>query len=105
MTSVIVHVSPLALVFGLRWHPDSRFAVCPGQLPALSDTCDNISYFTLVYDAMIRFYLPWSICYFLWIFCYLGSYIESKQYQTLWDRVLKLGAPGRFLSSLLKKIS
>ncbi|CAD7925123.1 unnamed protein product [Amoebophrya sp. A120] len=96
MTSVVIHVSPLVLVYGLRWHSDARFNICE-DFP----TCDDVSHLQLIDEAMRYFYLPWSGLYFLWIFVALGRYLEEKNYQTLWDRVLGTGAVGKFLRLML----
>lgn len=98
-----------------------RFAICPGDSTtgsmltwpqptevastqmADSASCNGLSHFRLISDAMCGFYLAWSVLYFLWIFWFLGKYIEEKQYQTLWDRVLKMGTAGKLLSGLLQR--
>ena len=107
MTSVVVHVSPLLLSFGLRWHaaPVSdeglgarHFQVCPSN-----ETCSDISALQLIWDTLIGFYLWWLVLYYVWIFIALGSYIERHSYQTLWDRILVMKPVGPVLQSLLKK--
>eukprot|EP00392_Amoebophrya_sp_AT5.2_P011491 g11570.t1 len=95
MTSVVVHVSPMVLVYGLRWHADPHFAVCD-DFPK----CDSVGHWELVRDAMKYFYLPWSGMYFFWIFVALGTYIEQKNYQTLWDRILSMRMGGPLKSML-----
>ncbi|CAD7947991.1 unnamed protein product [Amoebophrya sp. A25] len=107
MTSVIIHVSPLCLVYGLRWYSDPYFAVCDDHVATRHErfgpACEEITHLQLVWDAMRYFYLPWSVIYFLWIFVALGKYIEERNYQTLWDRVLGMGRIGRFLKWMLTK--
>lgn len=93
MTSVVVHVSPLLLSYGLRWYAApvsetsmgaTHFLVCDGD----AESCLDVSFQTLLFGAMARFYLWWLILYYIWIFVALGSYIERNSYQTLWDRIL-----------------
>ena len=107
MTSVVVHVSPLLLSYGLRWYaaPVSEhglgarhFQVCPS-----SDSCSDISALQLIWDTLIGFYLWWLVLYYIWIFIALGSYIERHSYQTLWDRILVMKPVGPVLQSLLQK--
>lgn len=93
MTSVVVHVSPLLLSYGLRWYaaPMSEssmgakhFLVCDGD----AESCLNVSFQDLLCGTLVRFYLWWLVLYYIWIFVALGSYIERHAYQTLWDRIL-----------------
>lgn len=92
MTSVVVHVSPLLLSYGLRWYAapmsDSmgapHFRICDGD----AESCLDVSFQTLLFGTMTQFYLWWLILYYVWIFVALGSYIERHAYQTLWDRIL-----------------
>jgi len=53
---------------------------------------------------LVRFYLWWMCIYYLWIFVALGSYIEKRNYQTLWDRILVMKPVGPWLKGLLKKL-
>lgn len=93
MTSVVVHVSPLLLSYGLRWYAApvsdismgaTHFRICDGD----AESCLNVSFSTLLFGTMTQFYLWWLILYYVWIFVALGSYIERHAYQTLWDRIL-----------------
>ena len=93
MTSVVVHVSPLLLSYGLRWYAApvsdismgaTHFRICDGD----AESCLNVSFSTLLFGTMPQFYLWWLILYYMWIFVALGSYIERHAYQTLWDRIL-----------------
>eukprot|EP00438_Fugacium_kawagutii_P015059 Skav217582 [mRNA] locus=scaffold129:289187:295677:- [translate_table: standard] len=107
MTSVVVHVSPLLLSYGLRWYAapmsDSmgapHFRICDGD----ADSCLDVSFQTLLFGTMTQFYLWWLILYYVWIFVALGSYIERHAYQTLWDRILVMKPIGPLLNKLLKK--
>eukprot|EP00913_Durusdinium_trenchii_P033717 g31563.t2 len=107
MTSVVVHVSPLLLSYGLRWYaaPMSEssmgakhFLVCDGD----AESCLNVSFQDLLCGTLVRFYLWWLVLYYIWIFVALGSYIERHAYQTLWDRILVMKPVGPFLQKLLK---
>ncbi|CAE7561025.1 gpc1 [Symbiodinium sp. CCMP2592] len=107
MTSVVVHVSPLLLSYGLRWSAapvseDSigshHFRVCESQ-----ESCNDISAFQLIWETLTGFYLWWLVLYYVWIFIALGSYIEKHSYQTLWDRILVMKPVGPFLQNMLKK--
>jgi len=99
MTSVIVHVSPMMLMFGLRWNYDARFNICHDK----TLRCHDVGPLELWYNAMVYFYLWWSLLYFLFIFILLGNYIERNCYQTLWDRILTMGALGKFFKRLLDR--
>jgi hypothetical protein len=85
ITSVVVHVSPLVLTYGLRWYaaPMSsamgaeHFRICEGG----PEDCLATTPQALIWQALTRFYLWWSVLYYLWIFVVLGSYIERKSYQ------------------------
>jgi len=108
MTSVVVHVSPLLLSYGLRWYAApvsetsigaTHFLVCDGD----AESCLDVSFQTLLFGTMARFYLWWLILYYIWIFVALGSYIERNSYQTLWDRILVMKPVGPILQKLLKR--
>lgn len=108
MTSVVVHVSPLLLSYGLRWYAApvsdismgaTHFRICDGD----AESCLNVSFSTLLFGTMTQFYLWWLILYYVWIFVALGSYIERHAYQTLWDRILVMKPIGPILQRLLKK--
>ncbi|CAE7470165.1 gpc1, partial [Symbiodinium necroappetens] len=107
MTSVVVHVSPLLLSYGIRWSAapvseDSlgshHFRVCESQ-----EACNEISAFQMIWETLTGFYLWWLVLYYVWIFIALGSYIEKHSYQTLWDRILVMKPVGPFLQNMLKK--
>jgi len=109
VTSVAVHMSPLVLTYGLRWYAGEgregfmadRFSVCD----AGPESCSSVSVLSdLVGNALVRFYLWWMCIYYLWIFVALGSYIEKRNYQTLWDRILVMKPVGPWLKGLLKKL-
>jgi hypothetical protein len=82
VVSVFIHVSPMLLTYGLRWYP-SEFNVCDDEFP----TCGSVSASSLLSKALFRFYLWWIVLYYVWIFVFLGSYIESRSFKTLYDRV------------------
>lgn len=37
---------------------------------------------------MSRFYVPWLVLYYVWVFLILGPRIKSRSYETLYDRVV-----------------
>ena len=82
IVSVFIHISPMLFTFGLRWLKDDSFSVC-NNFPL----CDDVDVLTLMKQALFRFYLWWIVLYYCWIFIYLGSYIESRSFKTLYDRV------------------
>lgn len=96
VTSVVVHLSPLILTYGLRWHclEDSYFTVCD------AGDC-SVSPLTLIYNAVAKFYLWWIVLYYIWIFVFLGKRIEERGYQTLWDRILVMPPLGPALQNML----
>ena len=96
ITSVFIHVSPMLLTYGLRWYPDPRFTVCNAP-PA----CDDVTAAPLFWNALSRFYIWWIVLYYVWIFLVLGSYIERRGFQTLYDRVSTSGP----LSGLLRRLT
>ncbi|CAJ1440368.1 unnamed protein product [Effrenium voratum] len=108
MTSVVVHVSPLLLSYGIRWYGApmtehelgaKHFRVCDSD----AESCLEVSSVSLVGGALLGFYLWWMVLYYVWIFGALGSYIEKNSYQTLWDRILVMKPVGPFLQKLLKR--
>jgi hypothetical protein len=82
VVSVFIHVSPMFLTYGLRWHM-SDFNICDDEFP----TCGSVTATALLSKALLRFYLWWIVLYYVWIFVFLGSYIESRSFKTLYDRV------------------
>jgi hypothetical protein len=88
ITSVFIHVSPMLLTYGLRWHA-SEFAVCAsGDFPSCAG---GPSAHALVWQATYGFYAPWLVLYYFWVFVVLGPYIQSRGFQTLFDRVSEKG--------------
>ena len=103
VTSAVVHLSPMILSYGLRWHvgpDDARFTVCAGGVAA---ACDAVGFGELVSNALLRFYLWWNALYYtaarsgargvgdeaeppplsryyVWILFALGKYIERRGY-------------------------
>jgi len=108
ITSVVIHTSPLILTYGLRWYGTtdesflgSRFVVCDGNT---LDACfTEVGFAQLIWEALTGFYLWWMLIYYLWIFVALGSYVEQRGYQTLWDRILIMKPVGPVLQRLLEK--
>jgi hypothetical protein len=122
ITSVFIHVSPMMVrcrqtslshpdavaqvTYGIRWYA-SDFAVCENW-PSCSDT----SGLRMLWNTLTRFYLWWILLYYLWVFVFLGPYIESRSFKTLYDRVAGnqmrfLFGPGRAFSDahhLIKKV-
>ena len=96
ITSVFIHVSPMMLTYGLRWNQDPRFSICDAP-PA----CEDVSAASLFWNALSRFYIWWIVLYYVWIFIVLGSYIERRGFQTLYDRVSTSGP----LSGLLRRLT
>lgn len=72
----------MLLTYGLRWH-SSDFNICDDEFP----TCGSVSAVQLLSLALLRFYLWWIVLYYIWIFVFLGPYIESRSFKTLYDRV------------------
>ena len=102
VTSAVVHLSPMILSYGLRWHvgeDDERFTVCAG---GRATACDAVGFGELFSNAMLRFYLWWNALYYVWILFALGKYIERKGYQTLWDRFLTMKTFGPPLQRLMR---
>jgi len=81
IVSVFIHISPMMVTFGLRWN-DSHFSICD-DFP----NCQTTSVLDMLWKTMTRFYLWWIVLYYLWIFIYLGKYLQSRSYTTLYDRV------------------
>ena len=98
MTSIFIHVSPMFLTFCLRWtdrttHP---FAICDAPL---NESCMGVSSYTLLINAFTTFYLPWIVLYYLITFIALGDYLKTRNYQTLYDRVVNAGPAAKVMSS------
>lgn len=94
MTSVFIHVSPMLLSHGLRFYKTESFTVCD-NFP----TCDVPS-MTLLYNALVYFYLPWIVLYYFLIFLVLGKHIKVHGLQTLYDRVTTKGPIAPLLKSI-----
>lgn len=82
VVSVFIHVSPMLLTYGIRWHTPAGFSVCFDP-----PNCASVSAVTLLWNAMTRFYLFWVVGYYCAIFVLLGPYLESRSFKTLYDRV------------------
>ena len=88
----------MMLTYGLRWYispgvaPD--FSICDPTASSLQDgmvaTCET-GFTSYVWDALIYFYLPWVVLYYVGVFVLLGDYLKTKGYQTLYDRVTRSG--------------
>lgn len=107
VTSVVVHVSPLILTYGIRWYTqplvNSGFGFDHFTICASEDDCQKVSPYELVFTAMTRFYIWWLVLYYVWIFVVLGKYIEERSYQTLWDRILVMKPVGPILKGMLQR--
>ena len=103
MTSVFVHVSPMLLSYAIRWRrePDRElftrrpFAICDGA-------CNDEGPLQLLGHALLYFYVPWIVLYYLWVFVILGDRIKRRSYQTLYDRVTTSGILSKALGAVFK---
>jgi hypothetical protein len=55
---------------------------------------------TLLYNALVYFYLPWIVLYYFLIFLVLGKHIKVHGLQTLYDRVTTKGPIAPLLKSI-----
>jgi hypothetical protein len=92
IVSVFIHISPTMLTFGLRWYHDPQFHICD-DFPDCTDT----SAYTMILRTLTHFYLWWIVVYYLWVFVFLGPYLQSRSFTTLYDRVA--GTQMKFLFS------
>jgi hypothetical protein len=91
VTSVFLHISPMLVTYGIRWYDShGMFRVC-ADFPA----CTDVGIWESLWVALSRFYLWWIVLYYLWIFVFLGDYIKTRSFQTLYDRVA--GQQAKFL--------
>ena len=90
VTSAVIHLSPMILTYGLRWHAADAvgggalealgllpgggggggdaapmFTVCP---PAAEGGCDGVTYLGLLRSGLLGFYVWWLVIYYVWIF-------------------------------------
>ena len=98
------------MAYCLRWHYNPRFSICPEDedakldAKAISMSCNSLTYTDLMKDSLLGFYLWWILFYYLYIFLALGSYIEQKQYETLWTYILRSGGGiGKTFQTMLAK--
>jgi len=122
LTSVFIHISPMMLTYGLRWYSSTRFRVCEAMTKHINqfsanNSLTNDSWFSdgtislpmecdeslssLVWNALIYFYLGWIIFYYIWIFLVLGKYLEKRGLQTLYDWITTEG----ILAFLFRKLT
>ena len=94
ITSVFIHVSPMLLTYGLRWRADPRFVICDGD-------CADAEPGVMLMSALTKFYLWWLVLYYVVVFIFLGRYVKSRGFQTLFDRVSVSGP----LAPLLRRLT
>eukprot|EP00050_Salpingoeca_kvevrii_P006730 m.291290 g.291290 ORF g.291290 m.291290 type:complete len:387 (-) comp12451_c0_seq1:162-1322(-) len=102
MISVVIHISPMILAHGLRFHPSDQFTVCPRGPPGGDTDWQNcyVSPWELVGISLKWFYLWWLVLYYVWVFVILGNRIQQRGLQTLYDRVTSNSPIAPFLRSL-----
>jgi len=84
MTSVFIHVSPMMFSWGLRWFSSEHgFAICADPPECVADLTSS----SLLWAALLRFYVWWIVLYYVWLFVINGEYIKSRGFNTLYDRV------------------
>lgn len=96
ITSVFIHVSPMLLTYGLRWRADPRFVICDGN-------CLEVAPGDMLWSIQTKFYLPWLFLYYVVVFLFLGRYIQSRGFTTLFDRVSVSGPLAPLLRRLTRK--
>ena len=104
MTSVFVHISPMLLTYAIRWRhgPTADHEVFSGRPFAVcAGACDE-GPLLLLGNALLYFYVPWIVIYYLWVFVALGDRIKRKSYQTLYDRVTTTGPASKALGAVFK---
>ena len=94
LTSVFIHICPMLLTYSLRWHHSETFAVCADPLPLRmsqlqypTPACTGISPLELLYNACAKFYVLWTLFFFLLVFVLLADKVKERGYKTLWDQV------------------
>eukprot|EP01006_Ploeotia_vitrea_P067982 TRINITY_DN99334_c0_g1_i1.p1 TRINITY_DN99334_c0_g1~~TRINITY_DN99334_c0_g1_i1.p1 ORF type:complete len:389 (+),score=8.14 TRINITY_DN99334_c0_g1_i1:34-1200(+) len=96
MTSLAIHLSPLLLTYGIRWHESDMFSItAEGQSPT------DVTYTQLVGESLLYFYLWWVVLYYIWIFLVLGSYIRKRGFEVLFNRIISgKGGTAKFLQNM-----
>ena len=102
MTSVFVHVSPMLLSYAIRWRHAPDREVFTGRPFAICDGACNEGPQQLLGHALLYFYVPWIVLYYLWVFVMLGDRIKRRSYQTLYDRVTTSGPASKALGAVFK---
>ncbi|GMH61701.1 hypothetical protein TrLO_g7546 [Triparma laevis f. longispina] len=85
MVSAFIHISPMLLSYCLRWHPGEEVVVCPEA------GCETVSHFDLIKTTMTKFYLPWLIFYYAWVFVAMKDRVKRVGATTLFDHVCSIG--------------
>eukprot|EP00931_Biecheleriopsis_adriatica_P066641 TRINITY_DN40949_c0_g1_i1.p1 TRINITY_DN40949_c0_g1~~TRINITY_DN40949_c0_g1_i1.p1 ORF type:complete len:356 (-),score=66.18 TRINITY_DN40949_c0_g1_i1:2-1069(-) len=86
MISCFIHISPVLLSYGLRWHalPDGRFII-----HRHADATTSI--LSQVAAAELHFYIPWMVVYYVWVLVVMDSRVRSREYLTLYSYVTSKG--------------
>ncbi|GMH76465.1 hypothetical protein TrST_g1984 [Triparma strigata] len=85
MVSAFIHISPMLLSYCLRWHPGEEVVVCP------ETGCEVVTHFDLIKTTMVKFYLPWLVFYYAWVFVAMKDRVKRVGATTLFDHVSKIG--------------
>lgn len=117
ITSVFIHASPMLLTFGIRWHATAAdgFSVCGGPGADVGDRAEagsaasgggrvcDVSSWTLLWQALTTFYLPWIVIYYIAVYAMLGKYLKQRGFQTLYNRVTTKGPLKPVLGALSER--
>ena len=90
VTSCFIHISPMMLTWSLRWSDPATHGFAVGGAEAVSAG-------TLLWQALRNFYVPWVVGYYLAVFVLMGDYLQSRRFQTLYDRVTSQGPASKAL--------
>lgn len=86
ITSVNIHISPMALTFGLRWYASDEFTVCEEGAPG----CESMDLTSALLPA-VCLYVVWMACYYIWVFVLRAKRVENRGYETLYNYLMSKG--------------
>lgn len=102
MTSVFIHLSPSVLTYALRWHiappADYGYHFCDDY-----PRCRDTSPWLILRDAYLVFYLPWAVCYFVWVYILMDKRIKERGYETLFEWII-LQKPMAFVRNMSSNV-
>jgi len=111
LTSIFIHICPMLLTYTLRWHPSETFSVCADPLPLrpsqlfglyMTPACSGLTPLQLLYNAVMKFYVLWTLFFFVLVFVILADKVEKRKLKTLWDQVAYVPAMEKIFARFIQ---